>query len=81
MKLLPERKTGEAWELSKKQYCFGRRASLDRKVLLRLFNAVPWLQHMFADLLENFPAPNPVFFSVRAKQIIAQCKFKNISCL
>ena len=33
MLLLPEGQTGEAWEPSKKQCCFGNRGALDRKVL------------------------------------------------
>ena len=37
MFLLPERKTGEAWEPSKTQGCFGERRALNRKLLLPFF--------------------------------------------
>jgi hypothetical protein len=51
MNFLPEgKKKGEAWEFSKKQYCFGSLGALDRKVFLQLFKAVQLLKHIFADL-------------------------------
>jgi hypothetical protein len=34
MLVLPEAQTGDAWEPSKKQYCFGNRAALNRQLLL-----------------------------------------------